>query len=58
MNEIDSIVKCTKHFPKLIKCVDAHSDYYQPIIALAESAVKQIAVELEAFEEQEKLADG
>ncbi|CAL9215422.1 unnamed protein product [Arabidopsis halleri] len=49
VKESGSVLKCTKHLPMLIKCVDAHSDYYKPIIALGESTVKQLAKDVEAF---------
>ncbi|XP_010453320.1 PREDICTED: uncharacterized protein LOC104735263 [Camelina sativa] len=47
----DNIYKCpAKYSPLLIKCVDAHSEYYQPIIALAECTVEQFTKEVKALE--------
>lgn len=49
VKESGSVLKCTKHLPMLIKCADAHSGYYKPIIALGESTVEQLAKDVEAF---------
>lgn len=41
--------KCDEFFPRLNKCMHAHSDYYQPILALVKASEEMMKKELVAF---------
>ncbi|ESQ35415.1 hypothetical protein EUTSA_v10008923mg [Eutrema salsugineum] len=47
-NKEDIVTKCTEVTSLLKKCMDAHSDYYQPILAAEKAAEEQVKKELEA----------
>ncbi|CAH2037810.1 unnamed protein product [Thlaspi arvense] len=56
-NKEDIVTKCMEVTSTLKKCMDAHSDYYQPILAAEKAAEEQVKKELEAekkiYEEEE-----
>lgn len=57
--DTDSYTKCKQHFPLLKKCMDAHFGYYQPILAIAKTAVDKMLQDSHALavkEQQEELA--
>ncbi|KAG2319901.1 hypothetical protein Bca4012_053851 [Brassica carinata] len=51
-NKEDIVTKCMEITSTLKKCMDAHSDYYQPILAAEKAAEQQVRKELEADKEK------
>ncbi|CAA7031201.1 unnamed protein product [Microthlaspi erraticum] len=47
-NKEDIVTKCMEVTTSLKKCMDAHSDYYQPILAAEKAAEEQVRKEIEA----------
>ncbi|KAF8104609.1 hypothetical protein N665_0171s0110 [Sinapis alba] len=47
-NKEDIVSKCVEVTSTLHKCMDAHSDYYQPILAREKAAEEQVKKEFEA----------
>ncbi|CAN8293654.1 unnamed protein product [Cochlearia groenlandica] len=47
-NKEDIVTKCMEVTSTLKKCMDVHSDYYQPILAAEKAAEEQVKKELEA----------
>lgn len=52
-NKEDIVTKCMEVTSTLKKCMDEHSDYYQPILAAERAAEEQVKKELEAEKEKE-----
>lgn len=50
-NKEDIVTKCMEITSTLKKCMDEHSDYYQPILAAERAAEEQVKKELEADKE-------
>ncbi|XP_010554304.1 PREDICTED: uncharacterized protein LOC104824074 [Tarenaya hassleriana] len=60
-NEEDIVTKCTEVTASLKKCMDAHADYYEPILRAEKAAQEEAKMELErekAEEEAKKEAEG
>ncbi|KAF3570032.1 hypothetical protein F2Q69_00060860 [Brassica cretica] len=53
-NKEDIVTKCMEVTSTLKKCMDEHSDYYQPILAAERAAEEQVKKELEGDKEKEK----
>ncbi|CAN6896037.1 unnamed protein product [Brassica oleracea] len=53
-NKEDIVTKCMEVTSTLKKCMDEHSDYYQPILAAERAAEEQVKKELEGEKEKEK----
>ncbi|CAH8388976.1 unnamed protein product [Eruca vesicaria subsp. sativa] len=53
-NKEDIVTKCMEVTSSLKKCMDAHSDYYQPILAAEKAAEQEVKKELEAEKEKEE----
>ncbi|XP_018451085.1 uncharacterized protein LOC130505969 [Raphanus sativus] len=51
-NKEDIVTKCMEITSTLKKCMDEHSDYYQPILAAERAAEQQVKKELEADKEK------
>ncbi|KAJ0248013.1 F167 [Hirschfeldia incana] len=51
-NKEDIVTKCMEITSTLKKCMDEHSDYYQPILAAEKAAEQQVKKELEAEKEK------
>ncbi|VVA91264.1 unnamed protein product [Arabis nemorensis] len=47
-NKEDIVTKCMEVTSALKKCMDANSDYYQPILAAEKAAEEEVKKELEA----------
>ncbi|CAH8269775.1 unnamed protein product [Arabidopsis lyrata] len=45
----DLVTKCAGLFGKLSKCLDVHSDYYHPILAVRKTTEEHLEKELAAF---------
>lgn len=59
-NKEDIVTKCMEVTSMLKKCMDEHSDYYQPILAAEKAAEAEVKKELEAEkkkEEEEKISE-
>ncbi|KAJ0253379.1 F167 [Hirschfeldia incana] len=54
-NKEDIKTKCMEVTSTLHKCMDAHSDYYQPILAAERAAAEQVKKEFEAAAEKNKV---
>ncbi|KAL1202611.1 hypothetical protein V5N11_006586 [Cardamine amara subsp. amara] len=50
----DIVTKCMEVTSMLKKCMDEHSDYYQPILAAEKAAEAEVKKELEAEKNKEK----
>lgn len=48
-NKEDLNTKCARLFGMLIKCVDAHSDYYQPIFDVKKIIEEHIEMEVQTL---------
>ncbi|CAF2258721.1 unnamed protein product [Brassica rapa] len=55
-NKEDIVTKCMEVTSTLKKCMDEHSDYYQPILAAERAAEEQVKKELEADKVSEEEA--
>ncbi|XP_030448843.1 uncharacterized protein LOC115671420 [Syzygium oleosum] len=53
-NEEDLVDKCFDATAALRKCMDAHSDYYEPILRAEKAVEEEVARELEEEEEEEE----
>ncbi|KAF8087348.1 hypothetical protein N665_0588s0017 [Sinapis alba] len=51
-NNEDIVTKCMEITSTLKKCMDAHSDYYQPILAAEKAAEEQVKKEFEAADKE------
>lgn len=59
-NKEDIVTNCMEVTSMLKKCMDEHSDYYQPILAAEKAAEAEVKKELEAEkkkEEEEKISE-
>ncbi|XP_010476439.1 PREDICTED: uncharacterized protein LOC104755700 [Camelina sativa] len=54
-NKEDIVTKCMEVTSLLKKCMDEHSDYYQPILAAEKAAEAEVKKELEAEKKKEEV---